>query len=205
MKNIITIIVTALFSTVVISQEAPSINIIGETHYNIEKIKNYLIHIQLKDVKSDGYSTFENKTLEQVKADYKNKLTGIGVDFNKFSENKGLYIYSGYSDAYNESMYYTYITNSEEEILSIIKAKIPGLTVMNIEINAERFSSEKISELAASAVKDAKEKAEKVAKKLNKKLGEIISVTDTNYSVPVYSYYGSQNYTYTVNVKFELL
>ena len=205
MKSIIAIIVTVLISTVAMSQEAPSISIVGETPYTVEKIKNYVIYIQLKDIKSDGYSNFENKTLEQVKAEYKNKLAAINVDFNKFSEDKGLFIYSGYSDTYNESMYYTYITNSEEEIISIIKAKIPGLTVMNIEINAERFSSEKISELAALAVKDAEEKAEKVAKKLNKKLGKIISVTDTNYSVPTYSYYGNQNYTYSVNAKFELL
>lgn len=205
MKNIIAIIATVLFSTVVMSQEVPSINIVGEAPYTVEKIKSYVIHIQLKDVKSDGYSTFETKTLEQVKADYKNKLSAIGVDFNKFSENKGLYIYSGYSDVYNESMYYSYVTNSEKEIINIIKAKIPGLTFMNIEINAEPFSSEKISELAALATKNAEEKAEKVAKNLNKKLGKIISLTDTNYSVPVYSYYGSQNYTYTVSVKFELL
>src|SRR5690606_22228416 len=154
MKSIITIIVTVLFSTVMMSQEAPSISIVGEAPYTVEKIKNYVIHIQLKDVKSDGYSTFESKTLEQVRADYKNKLGAIGVDFNKFSENKGLYIYSGYGDTYNETMYYTYKTNSEKDIINVIKAKIPGLTVMNIEINAEPFSSEKISELAALAVKD---------------------------------------------------
>src|SRR5690606_38880923 len=128
MKSIITIIVTVLFSTVMMSQEAPSINIVGETPYTVEKIKNYVIHIQLKDVKSDGYSTFESKTLEQVRADYKNKLSSVSVDFNKFSENKGLYIYSGYSDAYNETVYYTYVTSSEADIISIVKAKIPGLT-----------------------------------------------------------------------------
>ncbi len=205
MKNIITIIATVLFSTVVMSQETPSISIVGEASYNVEKIKNYVIHIQLKDVKSDGYSTFENKTLEQIKADYKNKLSTIGVDFNKFSENKGLYIYSGYSDIYNETVYYTYVTTSEADIINVVKAKISGLTIMNVEINAEPFSSEKISELAALATKNAEEKAEKVAKKLNKKLGKIISVTDANYSIPTYSYYGSQNYTYVVNIKFELL
>src|SRR5690606_10371505 len=133
MKNLITIIATVLFSTVVMSQETPSISIVGEASYNVEKIKNYVIHIQLKDVKSDGYSTFENKTLEQVKADYKNKLSTIGVDFNKFSENKGLYIYSGYSDVYNETVYYTYVTNSEADIINVVKAKIPGLTIMNVE------------------------------------------------------------------------
>lgn len=205
MKSIIAIIVTVLISTVAMSQETPSISIVGETPYSVEKIKSYVIYIQLKDIKSDGYSNFENKTLEQVKAEYKNKLAAINVDFNKFSENKGLYIYSGYSDVYNESMYYTYKTNSEAEIISIIKTKIPGLTVMNIEINAEPFSSEKISELADLAVKDAEEKAEKLAKKLNKKLGKIISVTDSNYSTPTYNYYGSENNLYVVSVKFEIL
>lgn len=205
MKSIIAIIVTVLISTVAMSQETPSISIVGETPYSVEKIKSYVIYIQLKDIKSDGYSNFENKTLEQVKAEYKNKLAAINVDFNKFSENKGLYIYSGYSDVYNESMYYTYKTNSEAEIISIIKTKIPGLTVMNIEINAEPFSSEKISELADLAVKDAEEKAEKLAKKLNKKLGKIISVIDSNYSIPTYNYYGSENNLYVVSVKFEIL
>lgn len=204
MKNII-VILTVLLSTAAMSQDVPSIKIVGEIPYNIEKIKNYVIHIQLKDVKSDGYSNFETKTLDEVKAEYKNKLTSIGVDFNKFSEDRNQFIYSGYSDNYNESAYFKYISNSETETINIIKTKIPGSMIQNVEINTEHFSSEKIGELSALAIKNAKEKAEKVAKNLNKKLGEIISINDRNYSTPTYTYYGVENLRYVVEVKFELL
>lgn len=205
MRNILITILTVLFSTAVIGQDVPSINIAGETSYTVSKIKNYVIHIQLKDVKSDEYSNLGIKTLDQVTTEYRNKLAENDVDFNKFSENKTLYIYSAYGDTYNESSNYTFITSSETEILNVIKSKVPGLTIMSVEINAEPFPSEKISELTTLAINNAKEKAEKIAKNVNKKLGGIISISNENYDIPTYSYYTNENLTFMVKVEFELL
>ncbi len=204
MKHIRIILVIALISCAKsFSQESNSITVQGETEFTIEKTKSYVAYLQLKELKSDGYSNFEDKSLESVREQFKIKLNNIGLNFNDFIENKHLFFYSSYADP-NESMYYTFKTNSEADLTKFLSMKMIGLTVHNVEIISEKLTPEDASKLALKAIENAREKAQKIAEKLNKKIGNIITINDPNSSSIAISYYNNNN-VYSVNVKFNLL
>jgi hypothetical protein len=204
MKNILIILLVLINFTKSFSQQNNSISVQGETEYNIEKAKSYVAYLQLKELKSDSYSNFEDKSLELVREQLKVKLEGIGLNFNDLIENKTLFFYSSYSDPY-KSMYYTFKTSSELEFTKLLSVKMVGLTMLNVEINSEKLTPEETSKLALRAIENAREKAQKIAEKLNKKVGDIISITDQNYSAVPIGYYNNENNIYSVNVNFNLL
>ena len=204
MKNIIIILLVLISFTKSFSQQTKSISVQGETEYRIEKAKIYVANLQLKELKADTYSSFEDKSLELVREQLKVKLHEMGLNFNNLVENKTLFFYSSYNDPY-ESMYYTFKTNSELEFTKLLSIKVVGLSIVNVEISLEKLTSEETSKLAFKAIENAREKAQKIAGKLNKKVGDIISITDQNYSAVPIGYYNNENNIYSVNVNFNLL
>ena len=204
MKHILIAIFIVFNFTASFSQETNSITVIGETINNLKKDKSYSAHIQFKELKSDGYSTIEDKSLEKVINEYKARLEQNNLSFNNFTENKVLYFYSSYAET-NKTSYYTFKTNSEQELSRLLSVKILGVTLQNVEINSDKLSSDEASELSVKAIENAREKATKIAKKLNKKVGEITEIDDPNLNAVSVNYYNNDNNTYSVRVKFNLL
>lgn len=204
MKNLLIILVIILNTAKGISQNTNSISSIGETTYNFNKVDNYIMTLQLKEVKSDGYSHMEDMSLEKVIENYKDRLSGQNIDFNSFTENKFMYMYSASYET-NKTVYYTYKTSSESDFTKVINIKMLGLTTSNVEINLEKLSSEKMADLSIKAIENAREKAKKIAKKLNKKIGEILTIKNETYNTVSLNYYGNDIKSYSVVVNFELL
>ncbi|PKV49894.1 uncharacterized protein DUF541 [Aquimarina sp. MAR_2010_214] len=177
MKKIVFIILLTVTS--VISQEnTKTITIIGEANKQIE-VNTYSLTISLKQIVADGYQQLEPKSLSQVKQLYSDKLKSIGVDFSKFQKNVLYQLYSSYSQV-SEISHYNYVTTSEEEMVEIIKQKMNGLTIIQVEAKAKEKNNTELAALTHTAIEDAKVKAKKTADLLNKKLGHIIKIENPN-------------------------
>lgn len=177
MKKIVFIILLTVTS--VFSQEnTKTLTIIGEANKQVE-VNSYFLTISLKQIVADGYQQLEPKSLSQVTQMYSDKLKTIGVDFNKFRKNVLYRLYASYSEVKDVS-YYNYTTTSEEEMIKIIKLKMNGLAIVQIEAVAKEKTNEEWVVLTSAAIKDAKVKAQKIAGDLHKKLGTIIKIENSD-------------------------
>ncbi|MDY8138528.1 hypothetical protein [Aquimarina sp. 2201CG5-10] len=180
-----------------------TITVIGETNKKVE-IGYYHLSISLKEVVSDGYQQLESKTLSEVIQMYKDRLKTINVDFNAFQKNIPLQLYSSYGEI-KDAMCYNYTTTSQEEILNIIKQRMKGLTLVQVETIAKEKSNDQLAILTTAAIEDAKIKAKKIADKLNKKLGDIIKVENSNAGIEYVNVYGlDELQKYQVTVTFTM-
>lgn len=203
MKKLIFILlisVSPLFS----QERIKTITVIGETENRVE-IGRYHLTLSLKQIVPDGYQHLEPKSLLELKQLYNDKLKEIGVDFGKFKENLLLYLYLANSEL-NDTAYYSYSTTSSDEIQKIIKQRMKGLTVINVEVIAKEKNNEELAVLSNLAIEDAKVVAQKIAKKLNKKLGDIVKVEDSNTKaqyMDTYKFIAPQKYSVTVQFSIE--
>ena len=177
MKKLIFIILLTVTST--FSQEnAKTLTIVGEANKQVE-VNSYILTISLKQIVADGYQQLEPKSLSQVKQMYSDKLKTIDVDFNTFRKNVLYQLYASYSEVKDVS-YYNYTTTSQEEMIKIIKQKMNGLTIVQIEAVAKEKTNTEWSVLTSTAIKDAKVKAQKIADDLHKKLGIIVKIENSD-------------------------
>lgn len=178
MKKLVFIVFLLTVTSVVSQENNTTLTIVGETNKQIE-VNNYFITISLKQIVADGYQQLEPKSLSQVKQLYSDKLKTIGVDFSKFQKNVLYQLYASYSEV-NDVSYYNYATASEEEMIKIIKQKMNGLTIVQIEAVAKEKNNTEWSALTLAAIEDAKVKAKKTADHLNKKLGRIVKIENSD-------------------------
>ncbi|WP_103071191.1 SIMPL domain-containing protein [Aquimarina sediminis] len=179
MRKFVFIIIVLLKVTSAISQDnAKTITIIGEANKQIE-VNTYSLTISLRQIVANGYQQVEPKSLSEVTQIYENKLKAVGIDFNKFRKNVLYKLYASYSEV-NDISYYNYIATSEEEITKIIKQKMNGLTIVQIEAVAKEKTNEQWATLTQAAIEDAKIKAQKIATTLDQKIGEIVKIENSD-------------------------
>ncbi|WP_025666646.1 SIMPL domain-containing protein [Aquimarina megaterium] len=178
MKKLVFIVLLLTVTSVISQENNTTLTIVGEAKKQIE-IDSYSLTISLRQIVANGNLNFELASLSQITQNYKDKLKTIGVDFSKFQKNVLLQLYTSYSEAHDVS-YYNYATTSEEEMIKIIKQKMNGLTIVQVEAVAKEKNNTEWSALTLAAIEDAKVKAKKTADHLNKKLGRIVKVENSD-------------------------
>ncbi len=143
-------------------------------------------------------------SLERVKQTYSDKLMAIGIDFSEFKENFPIRFYMSYSEM-NDVAYYSYVTTSGELIQKIIAQNMDGLTTVNVEIVAKEKTTEELVNLTDIAIENAKITALKLANKRHKKLGNILTIVDSNYKAQYLNIYKPNvPQKHSVTVTFEI-
>ncbi|WP_109434840.1 MULTISPECIES: SIMPL domain-containing protein [Aquimarina] len=177
MKKLVFILLLAITPSIA-QENGKTLTVVGEANKQVE-VSSYFLTISLKQIVADGYQQLEPKSLAEVQQMYSDKLKAIGVDFSKYSKNILYQLYASYSEV-NDVAYYNYTSTSEEEIMKIIKQKMNGLTVVQVQADAKEKTNKEWADLTLTAVEDAKTKAQKAAEGLGKKLGEITKVVNSD-------------------------
>lgn len=205
MKKIICLL-GLLFTIPLISQECNHvISVVGQTPKTVQD-DGYSILITLQQIMVyEGQGEVEATSLEQVRKNYIKKLEDAGIDFSRFRRNNSYEFAMSYSQNRKSESYYLK-TSNQDEVRKIIRLKSAGMSISNIEVEAKELTKEQLVELSIKAIDNAKQKAATLAKKMNKKLGEIVSILDSNTSEQYLQSYGmpiKQFHNVTVAFKIE--
>ncbi len=203
MKKFIYLILILIAMPTIAQEKQKTITVVGEAQKMVTGNK-YALIVSLHEVMADGYQQMEPITLEQMKKTYAAKLKESNLDFSKFKRNIGYEVSAAYSDK-RESAYYLFETTKAEEIRSVSQIGLNGVSVVNVEVTADKLTYEQLAELSNTAIEDATKAAKILAKKMNKKVGAIINVIDNNSKTQyVNSYATSAEQVHNVTVVFEL-
>ena len=180
-----------------------TIEVRGTTTYE-RQIDSYIADITVsRDLVYDYYN--DKPSLDEIKKALFDKMAAVGLDKNKFVEDKVAYSKLGYQ---GEGTVYKFETSSEDEF-----SKIQELyTVRGVNYNKMNVTykdEENNESLLREAFDNAKKKAQLLASLMNKNLGDAIHINDYNLdSVAPYPdsyYYDTQKKSsYTIAVIFSV-
>ncbi|RZS99548.1 SIMPL domain-containing protein [Aquimarina brevivitae] len=178
MKSIKTITLILFLSLCVMNaQQKNTITVFGET-IKKNKIKDYIVNIEFREIYPDNYRNVDGKTIDQVKKEYASALSKVNIDFSQFEEDV-LYRLSSY--AYNTSEFYIYHTNSMDEVKRILSQKVEGVINTRVDVYAEELSDKEIGELCKKATEDAKSQAMIIASNIGRKIGKVVAIENSNH------------------------
>ncbi|MHA7944263.1 SIMPL domain-containing protein [Formosa sp. 3Alg 14/1] len=205
MKKIIYLMLLLITVPSMAQNSKNTITVIGETEKHVTD-DSYTILIALQQVMVyEGQGEVEATSLDVVRENYIKKTEEAGIDFNKFKKNTHYEFAMSYSQNRETACYYLK-TSDEAEVRKIVKLKSAGMSVVNVDVETKDLTSQELVALSTKAIANAKDKAEAMAKQLNKKVGEIVSINDTNSSEQYVQSYGTlPTQIHSVTVSFELL
>lgn len=190
-----------ILTTGMYAQESPNtITVSGVHQYTVEPEYTVKMIVSLNNV----YYDYERMTFDEIKSNYQEKLSKAGIDTTSLIEDELAYSLVGYE---KEGTIIVYKTTSLEMVKKLLSVKSVGVTKSDIT-SIVTLSNEQTAAYAKAAYDDAKNKAEAIAKKLGRSLGEVVSISDTNYKILNESlYYNAvlNSKQYGISVSFELL
>ncbi len=195
------ILILFIFATPLFAQQPTNtITVIGEAIQETIEIEKYNITIEIKEVLADGYTNLETISIPQLVNNYKSKLNNLGLNFNELKENT---VYNN-TNTYN-IFSYTYSTSIVDNLKKVLSIKMQGITSWVTIIGKEKTNTY-IAKLNAEAIQDAKNKANLIAQNINKKVGNILSIEDTNHKQQFYliTHKPDEKEKYYVKVSFSL-
>ncbi|WP_103069154.1 SIMPL domain-containing protein [Aquimarina sediminis] len=175
MKKIILIIFICTASLFGQGQNS-TITVTGEYSREID-IEKYIIYVDFREALARKPQNSEQKKIPQLKSEFKEKLSKVGVDFGKFKKHD---LYEVTGTAYGTSSYYYYATKSLDEVKKILIQKIEGVSAW-AEIMAKEITNKDMAMLNKIAIDDARDKAMQMASNINKKIGTIKEIEDINH------------------------
>ncbi len=137
------------------------------------------------------YSDPTCKSLDELKDKYFKELKIHGIDPSEFKEKKMDYLAYGYQ---REGTVLELETSSEEKIKSLAKVKMTGVSVQYQFKGV--ITKENRDALLKTALENAKQNAARICKVAGKKLGDIVSISDTNTQMELWNSYGNSYQEY---------
>ncbi len=203
MKKFIYLTILVISIPVFGQQVQKKITVIGEAEKTVVA-HNYTITVALQQIMADGYQLMNPISLVEVHENYMKTLKDHGLDFSQFKRNLYYEFAYGYSEKRNTA-YYQFSTVNKEDIATIKKLAVQGVSIMNIEITPKNLTIEELANLSNAAIEDAKLKAKALAKKMKKRVGPILEVVDNNAKTQsIDAYTLSNKQAHYVTVVFEL-
>ncbi|MGI9544434.1 MAG: SIMPL domain-containing protein [Cyclobacteriaceae bacterium] len=149
------------------------------------------------------YTDSDCKTIEELTEKYFDKLKSNGIDPRKLVESKIDFLSSGYQ---KDGTIFDFETSSEEEIMNVLKARVPGVLPSYIEYQLT-FDDSTYDEIVSQSLEAAKLKASRIAKANDQGLGRIISISDNTPTPTVWSSTHDHRYDeyFQLKVVFEML
>ncbi|MFD2585362.1 SIMPL domain-containing protein [Croceitalea marina] len=146
------------------------------------------------------YSDPTCKSLDELKDKYFKELKIHGLDSNEFTEKQMDFLAYGYQ---RDGTILELETDSEEKIKSLAKVKMTGVSVQYQFKGV--ITKEKKEALLETALENAKQNAAGVCKVAGKKLGDIVSISDTNTQMELWNSYGNTYQEYiTIYVTYKM-
>ncbi len=146
------------------------------------------------------YSDPTCKSLVELKDKYFKELKVHGLDSNEFAEKQMDFLAYGYQ---RDGTVLELETDSEEKIKSLAKVKMTGVSVQYQFKGV--ITKEKKEALLETALENAKQNAAGVCKVAGKKLGDIVSISDTNTQMELWNSYGNTYQEYiTIYVTYKM-
>ena len=202
MKKLTILCVTLMISISTYAQDnIPSTIEVSGTTYFVPANFTYIAEIVVsRDFLYDYYN--QNRSLASVQEEYFQQITSLGIDTKEFKEDKIGYLTRGYT---KEGVLFTFSTTSIKTLEKVISVTTPGARISRTIISAI-LSPEQIQEFATAAIEKARKKAKMMAEKQNKKLGKVLKIVDHERDrISNLTYYGEEEYPYSVKVTFALL
>ena len=166
------------------------------------------VSFTLSDIEGNEYKQIRPKSLEEVKAQFREAAAGIGVDVSTLEQD---YLKNITKSRYNKQKveHFNISVESENEVYEISNLAVDGYKMVEVNYLFGNDYEDFVEEMTIEAINDAKRKATNIAKAIGKSVGTILNIEDMkNYKAS--NTYGksksdTKKLTYQVNVTFELL